>query len=483
MDNNKIFSGIGWSFIERILAQLVSLIVSIILARIILPEDYGILAIVNVFVAIGDALVSGGFGIALVQKKNVDNTDFNSICLVSVLISVVLYVVLFISAPLISNFYMNNNLLLITRVLGIRLIFSAVNSIQQAYIQKNLLFMKSCIIATFGTIISGIIGVAMALTGIGVWALIVQNLSSVIITTLLLYFFIDWKPRLQCSISSVKGMWKYGSRVFLATIVDTLKDNIRTLLIGKIFSSTDLAYYNQGKKFPQLLVNDIVNSTGKVLLPIFSEQQDDLNKNKEFMRLSIKVGSFIILPLIFGMIGVADNFIKLFLTEKWMPCVPYLRILSLVYVTRSVNTILKNALLAIGKSEANLFHEVVTSILTVILIILATFYFHSISLIAWSYVIISLLGTFIFTYFTVKSFPYKTSELLKDYLPSFALSSVMCVIVYFVGKISFINFFVFLFQLIVGIVVYIIGAIIFKMDEYIYILNYIKNAVSKVPYR
>lgn len=477
MNNKKVFSGIGWSFAEKISAQLVSLIVSIILARILAPEDYGILAIVNVFVAIGDALVAGGFGIALVQKKNSDDTDFNSICWVSVFVSVLLYAVLFICAPLISDFYVNNDLTLITRVIGIRLVFSAVNSIQQAYIQKKLLFMKSCIIGTFGAIVSGIIGIVLALTGAGVWALIAQNMMSVIISTAMLYFFIEWKPRLQCSMSSIKEMWGYGSRVFLATTVDTLKDNIRTLVVGKVFSSADLAYYNQGKRFPQLLVNDIVNSVGKVLLPVFSEQQDDLNKNTDFMRLSIRVSSFILLPLIFGMVGIADNFILLFLTEKWMPCVPYLRILSLVYVTRSVNTILKNALLAIGKSEVNLFHEVVTSVLTVALIILAAFYFRSVPLIAWSYVLISLLGTCIFSYFTVRNFPYKVSEILRDYLPSLTLSGIMCAVVFFVGKIPLATIFVLLLQIIVGIVIYIVGAWLFRMDELVYILQYMKKKI------
>ena len=391
--------------------------------------------------------------------------------------SVLLYAVLFICAPLISDFYVNNDLTLIARVLGIRLVFSAVNSIQQAYIQKKLLFMKSCIIGTFGAIVSGIIGIVLALTGAGVWALIAQNMMSVIISTAMLYFFIEWKPRLQCSMSSIKEMWGYGSRVFLATTVDTLKDNIRTLVVGKVFSSADLAYYNQGKRFPQLLVNDIVNSVGKVLLPVFSEQQDDLNKNTDFMRLSIRVSSFILLPLIFGMVGIADNFILLFLTEKWMPCVPYLRILSLVYVTRSVNTILKNALLAIGKSEVNLFHEVVTSVLTVALIILAAFYFRSIPLIAWSYVLISLLGTCIFSYFTVKNFPYKVSEILRDYLPSLTLSGIMCVVVFFVGKIPLATIFVLLLQIIVGIVIYIVGAWLFKMDELVYILQYMKKKI------
>lgn len=475
MNNKKVFSGIGWSFAERISAQLVSLIVSIILARILTPEDYGVLAIVNVFVAIGDALVAGGFGIALVQKKESDDTDFNSICIVSVLIAGLLYAVLFIFSPLISHFYENTDLTLITRVLGLRLIFSAINSIQQAFVQKHLLFKKNCIITTVSAAISGVLGILMALSGAGVWALIAQNLTSVIISTFVLYFGVSWKPRFQCAMSSVRELWGYGSRVFLATTVDTLKDNVRTLVVGKVFSSADLAYYNQGKRFPQLLVNDIVNSVGKVLLPVFSEQQEDLNKNTDYMRFSIRVSSFILLPLIFGLIGVADNFVLLFLTEKWLPCVSYLKILSLVYVTRSINTILKNALLAIGKSDVNLFHEIVTSVLTVVLIILAAFYYRSISLIAWSYVLISLVGTFIFSFFTAKYFPYKVKEILKDYLPSLILSATMSIVVYFIGKLTLPTTVLLVLQVSIGVVYYFAGAKIFKMKELSYILHYTKQ--------
>ena len=479
MNKKSVVSGIGWSFAERISAQMVSLIVSIVLARILAPKDYGVLAIVNVFVAIGDALVAGGFGIALVQKKDSTNQDFDSICWVSVLISCILYLVLFLCAPFISSFYANDDLTLITRILGIRLVFSAINSIQQAYIQKKLLFKRSCLIATLGAFISGIIGIIMALLGTGVWALVLQNLTSVIMTTIILFGAIEWRPRFQCSIESIKEMWGYGSRVFLATTVDTLKDNVRTLVVGKVFSTSDLAYYNQGKRFPQLLVNDVVNSVGKVLLPVFSEQQHDLNKNKDFMRLSIRVSSFIMLPLIFGMIGIADNFILLFLTKKWMPCVPYLRILSLVYVTRSINTILKNGLLAIGKSGINLFHEIVTSVLTIILIIIAAFYFRSVSLIAWSYVIISLVGTIIFSYFTIKNFPYTLKEITVDYLPSFLLSLVMCGFVYFFGKLPLITPVLLLLQILVGVIVYVVGAKIFNMQELTYVINYIKEKIHR----
>ncbi|PWJ37000.1 lipopolysaccharide biosynthesis protein [Fibrobacter succinogenes] len=473
--NSKIFSGIGWSFAERVSAQLVSFIVSIILARILAPEDYGILAIVSVFIAIGDALVTGGFGIALVQKKNSNEADFNSICWVSVAISMLLYLILFFCAPFISLFYKNMELTLIIRVLGVRLLFSAINSIQLAFVQKKLLFKKNCIIATVGIAISGVLGIFLAETGAGVWALIVQNLSSVAITTVLLMFFIEWKPKFQFSFGSVKELWGYGSKMFLATTVDTIKDNIRTLVVGKIFSSADLAYYNQGMRFPRLLVNDIVNSVGKVLLPVFSERQDDLKKNTYYMRQSIRISSFILLPLIFGLIGTADNFIMLLLSEKWMPCVPYLRILSLVFITRSINTILKNALLAIGKSGINLFHEITTSVLTIILIFIAALYYRNISFIAWSYVVVSIVGTIIFSFFTIKNYPYKVQELIKDYLPSLLLSCFVCTFVYVLGMLDLPILLEFTLQIVMGGIIYIGASWLLKMNEFQYIMQRIKK--------
>ncbi len=473
----KIFSGIGWSFAEKIFVQMVSLLISIILARILSPEDYGILALINVFIAIGDALVISGFGLALVQKKDSNEQDFNSICWLNIGFSLILYILLFIGAPFIAKFYENNKLILITRVLGLRLFFLAVNSIQQAYIQKYMIFRKNFIISMIGAILSGIISIILAMSGAGVWSLIVQNLSLVIFNTIFLFMVIEWKPVFECSQRSIKKMWKYGSRVFFATIIDALKDNIRSLVIGKVFSSSDLAFYNQGKRFPQLLVNDIVNSIGKVLFPVFSENQGNIEKNKKLMRFSIQISSFILLPMIFGLIGIADNFISLFLTEKWIFCVPYLRILSLVYVTRPINTILKNSLLSIGRSDVNLFHEVVTSIVTIILIFIAAISLKNIQMIAWSYVIVSVIGTVIFSYYVKKEYSYTILQILYDYMPSFILSVVMSFVVFFIGKIQVNLALRLFFQVSIGVSIYISLAYILNMKEFYYVKKLIERKI------
>lgn len=473
-----VIAGIGWSFAEKISVQLLSLVVSIILARILSPDDYGVLAIVNVFVAIGDALVSGGFGIALVQKKDSNKQDFDSICILSTLLSFAFYIMLFFSAPFIAEFYGMDHLTPVIRVLGIRLIVSAVNSVQQAYIQKYMQFKKNFIVSAIGTVLSGVAGIVLALNQFGVWALILQNILMVLINTVLLFCVLSWKPSLKYSTKSIHSMWGYGGRVFLATVVDTLKDNIRSLVVGKVFSSADLAFYNQGKRFPQLLVNDIVNSVGKVLFPVFSKNQEDIKRNKDLMRFSIKLSSFILLPLIFGLVGVADNFVLLFLTEKWMPCIPYLQILSLVYVTRSINTVMKNCLLASGRSDINLLHEVITSVITIIMIFEAAIRFRNIQLIAWSYVIVSLLGTIIFFYFSSKEYLYTVKEITRDYMLSFVLSVIMLLVVYFFGKIELYLPVKFTLQVILGGSVYVGLADILKMDELIYCKKYLSDKLS-----
>ena len=248
-DRTKITANLLWTYAEKFLAQGITLLVSIILARILDPDQYGTIAIVTVFITIGDALVTGGFGNALVQKKNSSDLDFNSICWLSLFVAVILYGILFISAKEIANFYDANILVPVIRVMGIKFIFSAINSIQQAYVQKQMMFKKFFFATLGGTLFSGVFGIAMALSGYGVWALVGQYLSNTVINTLILAITIKWKLKFQISWKSIKELWKFGSKMLASTIVYTVKDNIRSLIIGKKFTSADLAYYNQGNRF------------------------------------------------------------------------------------------------------------------------------------------------------------------------------------------------------------------------------------------
>ena len=474
----KVLSGIAWSYAERFSAQIVSLIVSVVLARILDPEHYGILALVTVFTTIGDALVIGGFGNALVQKKGADNTDFNSICWVSMGLALCLYGILYICAPMIAAFYEMEQLTAVTRVLGIRLLFSAFNSIQQAYVQKKMIFKKYFFASLSGAVISAVIGVVMALSGSGVWALVAQNLSLTIVSTAVLFFIIDWKPGLRCSWESIRSMWDYGVKMLLSTLTYTIKDNIRSLVVGKYFTAQDLAFYNQGKKYPALLVTDIVESIGKVLFPVMSDRQDDQQENKKIMRFSVQMSSFILLPLILGLLAVSDTFILFLLTDKWAEAAPFMRILCLVYITRPMSTVFQKALLAIGKSNVNLIHEVATSVLTLLLIVLAVVC-KNVQMIAWSYVLVALVGTMFFAVFISKYYGYTFGQILSDYVPALLLSGAMCACVYGVGFLQ-VNLAVkLLLQIIIGMAVYVLGAKLFKMQAMAYAETFLLNVLRK----
>ena len=473
--SGKFASGLFWSYAERFLAQGITLLVSIVLARILDPEHYGIIAIVSIFITICDALVTGGFGNALVQKKDATDIDFDSISWLSISIAGILYIVLFFSAPIIASFYEESLLVPVLRVMGVKFIFSAFNSVQQAYVQRKMIFKKFFWATLGSSVISGVVGIGMALNGFGVWALVGQYLSNTLISTIILCFTIGWRPRFRVSISSIKKLWKFGAGMLAATMTYVFKDNIRSLIIGKRFTSSDLAFYNQGKKYPQLLVTDIVESLGKVMFPVLSAEQESADKIKYIMRKSVRVSSYVLTPCIIGLLSVADTFVLAVLTDKWLPCVPYMRVLSLVYITRPMTTIFQKGLLAVGKTGVNLFHEIITSVLTIILLLVAVFAFDSIILIAWSYVLIMILGLLVFAFFVKKYFAYSFWEMLTDYLPSFILSCAMGAAAFACGALPFAPAIRLIVQIAAGAIVYIVLSCIFKVDGFVYLKKTVSN--------
>ena len=356
MESNKqkVAGGLFWSYGERIMAQLVSLIVSIVLARLLDPENYGVISIVMIFITLCDAIVSGGFGNAIVQKKDADELDVNTMLCCSVAASFLLYIVIFLAAPAIADFYDMDIIRPILRVLGLRLLISGVNSIQRAWIQKRMLFRRFFISTSFGTVISAVVGISMAYRGMGAWSLVAQYLTNSFIDTMVLLITNDWKPRLQFSWRRAKSMLSYGWKVLLTTVVYTIEGDLRSLIIGKQFGSADLAYYDQGKKFPNLLVTNINTSISNVIFPVLSKSQDDLTRMRTICRRSIRTSTYLLAPLLIGLIAVANEFVQVILSEKWLPCVPYLQILTLVFLVRPLTTTCQQAIMSTGRSDITL---------------------------------------------------------------------------------------------------------------------------------
>ena len=277
MENSKVLTNFIWRFAERSGAQLVTFIVSIVLARLLMPEDYGTIALVTVFTTIMQVFVDSGLGTALIQKKDADDLDFSSVFYFNFVVCIILYSAMFFTASFIAAFYKMPELTPVVRVISLTIVISGVKGVQQSYVSRNMLFKRFFFATLGGTIFSAFLGIAMAYAGFGVWAIVAQQLSNTAIDTLILWITVKWRPKLMFSWKRLKSLLGFGWKMLCSALLETVYNNLRSLLIGKVYSSADLAYYNEGNKFPNLIVTNINTSIDSVLLPAMSKEQDDKN--------------------------------------------------------------------------------------------------------------------------------------------------------------------------------------------------------------
>lgn len=473
MSSVKIISNFIWRFSERVGAQVVGLLVSFILARLLEPTVYGTIALVNVFLAILQVFVDSGLGTALIQKKDADQLDFSSVFYFNILMSVVIYIVLFFVAPLIAAFYENLEMTSIIRVVSVIVLISGVRGVQQAYVSRTGEFRKFFFSTLIATIISAVIGIYMAYNSFGVWALVVQSISNTAIGTIVLWITVKWRPTLQFSFKRLKGLLGYGWKILCSSLIISIYENIRQLLIGKIYTTADLAYYNKGAEIPSKIVQNIEGSVTSVLLPAVSQQQDNLNSVKGTTSKSIKTMAFAMWPMMIGMAACATNLIELLLTDKWLPAVSYLQLFCINAAIWPISSVYYNSINAIGRSDINLRIQIVvrtTGILSLFLAIKQGVFF-----IAVTALMVSVLEFFIVSIINRKLIGYKLKEQVRDIIPSMLLSIVMGIIVLWVGQLNFSNLVGLLLQIFVGIIVYCAGAYIFKFETFQFILNLLRN--------
>lgn len=473
----KVITNLFWKFAERIGAQFVTFVVSIVLARLLTPEEYGTIALVTIFITLANVFVSSGFGNSLIQKKDADDLAFSSAFYLSIAISLVMYGIVFLSAPYVAVFYGIPELTLILRVLGIKIPIAGINSIQQAYVSKKLIFKKFFYATIGGTIISGGVGIWMAYQGYGVWALVGQYLTNTIIDTVVLWFTVKWRPKLLFSFKVVKELYSYGWKLLLSSLLDTGYTELKSLLIGKMYTTTDLAYYNKGRQFPALVVTNINTSISSVLFPTISELQDDANAVMRVTRRAIKTSSYIMWPMMIGLGAVAEPFIELLLTEQWLPCVPYLRIGCFTYGLWPIHTANLQAMKALGRSDLFLKIEIQKKIVGLVILMLAMR--HGVLVIALSGVLASLSSCYINAKPNKTLLGYSYSMQMKDMLPSFILACIMGAIVYPIQFFVVNNLLCVICQAISGAVIYVVGSIIFKFESFNYILNMLTNKVKR----
>ena len=476
-NNKSVIANFIWRFAERSGAQLVTFIVSIVLARLLMPEDYGTIALVTVFTTIMQVFVDSGLGTALIQKKDADDLDFSSVFYFNFVVCIVLYLVMFFAAPFIAAFYNMPELTPVVRVISLTIIISGIKGVQQSFVSRNMLFKRFFYATLGGTIFSAFLGIAMAYAGFGFWAIVAQQLSNTAIDTLILWITVKWRPKLMFSWNRLKGLLSFGWKMLCSALLDTVYGNLRNLLIGKIYSSSDLAFYNQGDKFPKLIVSNINTSIDSVLLPAMSKEQDDKDRVKKMTRRSIMVSCYIMAPLMIGLACCASNIVVVVLTEKWLPCVFFLQIFCITYMFYPIHTANLNAIKAMGRSDLFLKMEIWKKVIGMILL-LATLCI-SVKAMAYSLLISTFVSMIINTWPNKKLLDYSFIEQMKDILPSILLAVGMGVVVYFIGLLNLPTLPLLLIQVICGGVIYVAGSAIFKLEPFLYLIGIIKPIIQK----
>lgn len=477
----KVFSGLLWKFGERIGAQAVSFLVSIILARLLLPSDYGVIALITIFIDIANVFVSSGFGAALVQKKDADEVDFSSVFYFSIVMSWVLYAIVFFGAPAVAGFYGKEILTPVLRVMALKLPLAGVNSVQHAYVQKKMLFKRFFFSTLIGTVGSAVVGIVMAYTGFGAWALVAQYLFNSTMDTVVLWFTVRWRPVWRFSLGRMKYLFGFGWKMLASELIHTSYKQIRSLIIGKVYTEKDLAFYNQGGKLPNLIVTNINSSVSSVLFPAMTLKQDDTGKLKEMVRLSIRVSSYIMWPLMIGLLVMSEPIVRLMFTEKWLPCVPYMQIACIQFALEPVQTANVQAVKAMGKGRTYLLMEIVKKVFGIVMIVAVMY--QGVMAIAVTAMFVTFFAALVNSTPNRKYLGYTYREQLVDLIPSILLAAAMGICVYGVGRLPVPDLLSIVLQVISGAASYIVLSLVFRVSQFGYLLGILKNFIKVIRNR
>ena len=478
MDNKqKVVSNLIWRFMERFGSQLVAMVVQIILARMLDPAVFGTVAKVTIITTILLVFVDSGMANSLIQKKDPDDLDFSSVFYFNMAFCLVLYAGLFAAAPAIARFYDDAQLTAIVRVLGLTVVVAGVKNVQQAYVSKTLQFKRFFFATLGGTLLSAAVGIVMVFCGFGVWAIVAQQLTNVTVNTAILWLTVGWRPKRMFSFERLKGLLGYGWKLLVSGLLDTVYNKLREIMIAVFYTDADLAYYNRGMTYPNLLVENINASIDSVLLPVLSAEQDHKEQVRNMTRRAIRISTYVMMPMMMGLAVCAEPLIRLLLTDKWLPCVPYLRIFCFSYAFYPLHTANLNAIKAMGRSDLFLKLEIIKKVFGVIILLVTLQY--GVYVMALSLLFTSVMSQLINSWPNAKLLDYAYGHQLMDMLPAILLSLVMGAAVYPIQLFGWSEWVTLPVQVIAGAAVYILGSVIFRLDSFSYLLGIMKKLMHR----
>ncbi|MBQ7617186.1 lipopolysaccharide biosynthesis protein [bacterium] len=472
----KAVSGIIWKFLERICAQGISLIVSIILARILIPKDYSVVSVITIFFAFANVIISGGLNAALIQKKDADRQDYSTVLFLSVFISIIIYFILFFTAPLIAKAYDQEILIPIIRVMSLVLPVNAIKSIYCAYISSTLQFKKFFFATLGGTLASGVVGITMALKGFGSWALVAQQMTNAVIDTIILIFVAKLRIVFSFSFPKLKVLFKYGWKVFLSSFINTAYIQSKPLFIGLRFSSIDLSYYTKGSSFPNLISETTTNTLSAVLFPTLSKVQDNKETLLNWTRRFIKTTSFICFPCMLGLFAVSDNFVFVLLTEKWMEASFYIKIFAITGMFSMIHIGNCETIKAMGRSDIYLRMEIIKKVSYFAILGIFMIFSNNPHVLAMSSFLTTAVALLVNSFPNRKLIDYKFKYQVLDVLINLLPAVAMCVCVYFLGYLPIsAKWLILIIQVLAGVIIYFGICFLLKNENLLFLAKLIKE--------
>ena len=477
--SSKVTSSLLWKFFERGSVQVMQLVVALIIARILGPDEYGSVALLTIFISIATVFVQSGLNTAIIQKKDADDIDISSVFYYSLVLAFILYGLLFFMAEPIANFYEMPRLKDMLRVLALMLFPGALNSIQLAVLAKKMQFRTQFFSSFFSVILSGGLGITMAVLGSGAWALITQQLSYQIFVCVLLWFLLKWRPKLVFSFQKTKGLLKFGGKLLGARLIDTLYNNLIGLITGKRYSEQMLAFYNKGKQFPALVVDNIDGALQSVMLPVFSDQQKDIEKVKCTMRKTISHSTYLVFPTMIGLLIIAKPMIQIILGDAWLGSVPILQIFCLIFMVTPILTTSLQAINACGNSGVYFLFMSIKRIVGVISLIVALLVSKDILAMLWATLIVDILSAVVMVCINKHYFNYSLKELLNDISSNFLITLLMSILTVSIGEVFSDVWLKLIVQCLSGVGIYIFISVVCRNNAFLYILDKTKKIFKK----
>jgi len=474
---HKTVKGVGWSFVDNIANQGITFLVGLVLARILTPAEYGVMAMVTIFIAISNSIVDSGFSNALIRKIKIERIDYNTVFYFNLVVSLFLYLVLFLCAPAISTFFKEPILIDVMRVIGWILVINALAIIPRTILVRNVDFKTQTKVSLISSVLSGIIGIGMALTGFGVWSLVGQQLSRQLLNTTFLWFFCRWRPVWEFSVRSFRELFGFGSKLLLSGLLNTIYKDIYALVIGRYYSAADLGQYTRASQFNTIFSSNLTTVVQRVSYPVLSSIQNEDMRLREAYRRVIKVTMLVTFACMLGLAAVAEPLLVLLIGEKWLPAVYFLQIICFAGMLYPLHAINLNILQVKGRSDLFLKLEIIKKIIATIPIVIGIFW--GIELMLWGSVVASFIAFFLNSYYSAPLIGYPTLLQIKDVMPTFAISFGVSVVMWSISLLPVSYYVMFPLQCVVG---FLLAYFIYertKLPEYMEIKEMLFSVLKK----